>query len=638
LGALTCFEIGLWAWGVKPAYYTSDPYAGFTPQVPHFQTEKDGAGQETVTLVPSKRESFNDQRFLKHKPPGTFRIICLGGSATYGRPYWDHTSFPGWLRMFLPKADPSRTWEVINAGAISYASYRIKGLMAELAQFEPDMFVVYTGENEFLERRTYASVFETPGLLRNAAGLASRLRLATVSQRGLDLAGFLGKDATNTATQLREEVTTISIRSVGPEAYTRNEAFQKQVLSHYEAGLNAMVDLAAEAKARLLFVTPVSNLRDFAPFKSENRTGLSAEILRAWNEAYEKGRALLKQARPADAVQAFQGALTIDNRHADLLYRTGQALLALGKDGEARDFFIRAKDEDICPLRALSATLEAMRKVAHDRGVPLLDWEAMASAGSTHRIPGEELLADHVHLQIPGSRLLAVDILERLAAEKIVTLAPGWGPKAIDQVARRVEADIDRGRYAQEIYSLSKLLDALGQTEQAQKRVEEGLKLSGGDLDGFCLAGRYAGKLGKPQAALDFFHEALTRQPGAACAEEGMGAILLDQGKPEHAIPHLEAAARSAPASPAVLNLLGVAHSLSGNPEMALPLFRRASELLPNEPAIHRNLALAQERLGQGAEAVLHYRHALRLDPADPTANLGLKRLLARSGRPVEEH
>jgi len=92
-------------------------------------------------------------------------ILCKAvGSATYGRPFFDHTSFPGWLRAFLPRADPTRKWEVINAGAISYASYRIKGLMAELSRFEPDLFIVYTGENEFLERRTYASAFNTPEL------------------------------------------------------------------------------------------------------------------------------------------------------------------------------------------------------------------------------------------------------------------------------------------------------------------------------------------------------------------------------------------------------------------------------------------------------------------------------------------
>ena len=55
------------------------------------------------------------------KESGVTRIICLGGSTTYGRPYNDKTSFCGWLREFLPAVDPSRQWEVINAGGISYA-------------------------------------------------------------------------------------------------------------------------------------------------------------------------------------------------------------------------------------------------------------------------------------------------------------------------------------------------------------------------------------------------------------------------------------------------------------------------------------------------------------------------------------
>ncbi len=164
LGILALLELALWACGIQPASARRDPFAGFTPQVSHFQVQVDATGQGIVTLVPNKLESLNDQRFPQHKPPDTFRIVCLGGSATYGRPFFDHTSFPGWLRAFLPRADPTRKWEVINAGAISYASYRIKGLMAELSRFEPDLFIVYTGENEFLERRTYASAFNTPEL------------------------------------------------------------------------------------------------------------------------------------------------------------------------------------------------------------------------------------------------------------------------------------------------------------------------------------------------------------------------------------------------------------------------------------------------------------------------------------------
>ena len=162
MGLLVLAELVLWAGGVRPAYFRRDPYAGFTPNVRHFQEEAEPGGNSMVTIVPSKRETLNPIRFPARKPPGTFRIVCLGGSATYGRPFFDHTSFAGWLRALLPRADSSRKWEVINAGAISYASYRVKGIMAELAEYQPDLFIAYMGHNEFLERRTYAGVLQAP--------------------------------------------------------------------------------------------------------------------------------------------------------------------------------------------------------------------------------------------------------------------------------------------------------------------------------------------------------------------------------------------------------------------------------------------------------------------------------------------
>ena len=270
-----------------------------------------------------------------------------------------------------------------------------------------------------------------------------------------------------------------------------------------------------------------------------------------------------------------------------------------------------------------------MRRVAAQRGVPLLDFERLATPRASHQIPGEELLADHVHLQIAGSKMLALDILDQLAGEKIVSLSPEWGPQAIASVTAQVEAGIDGPRYAHELYSLSQLLDALGQPEQALKRVEEGLKLSGGDLDGLCLAGRYSARLGKTAGRDGLLPQALARQPGAACAEEGLGGLLLDQGKPQDALVHLEAAARAAPDSPSVTNLLGVAHARMGHHDQAVALLRRASQLLPKEPAILANLALAEEQRGDLREAVLHYQESLRLKPDNPQASAGLKRLLA---------
>jgi tetratricopeptide (TPR) repeat protein len=633
LGILAGLELVLWACGVKPAHDLRDPYAGFTPQVRHFQVRTGSQGEELVTVVPNKRESLNDQTFPRYKHPGTYRIVCLGGSTTYGRPFFDHTSFAGWLRAFLPRADPSRKWEVINAGAISYASYRVKGLMAELAQYEPDLFIAYMGHNEFLERRTYADVFATPSLIRDAAGLTSRTRLASVTVRGLELVGILKPVATVKPRGILEEVKRIPVNSVGPEAYSRDESFKRQVLTHYEASLNAMVDIAGAAKARLLLVTPLSNLRDFAPFKSENRNDLAPVQLQAWKDAYERGLAWARAGRTEQAVEAFEAAATIDDRHAELMFRRGRALLALGRDDEAYSSLQRARDEDICPLRALSATRETMRRVAEARGVPLLDFDSIATARAEHRIPGDEFLTDHVHLKIPGSRMLALAILERLASEKVVTLASSWGPAAIEAVTAEVEAGIDGPRYAHELYTLSGLLDSLSQTEQALKRVEQGIELSGGDLEGFCLAGRYRAKLGRIQSATEFFQRALALKPGAACAEEGLGTLLLDAGDPQAALDHLAAAARASPDSASVHNRLGVAYARLGRLEEGIAQLKRAAQLGPNEAPIHANLGLAEERRGNHREAVLHYREALRLNPQSLDARSGLNRLMQAPAR-----
>lgn len=66
----------------------------------------------------NKVKWVNAQRFPVQKSRGTYRIVCLGGSTTYGRSCDDTACFSGWLRELLPLADPTRQWQVVNAGGI----------------------------------------------------------------------------------------------------------------------------------------------------------------------------------------------------------------------------------------------------------------------------------------------------------------------------------------------------------------------------------------------------------------------------------------------------------------------------------------------------------------------------------------
>ena len=139
--------------GVQATLELHDPYVGFAENIPLFVPDEGDSAY--LATAANKLEFFNAQRFLRKKPANTLRIFCLGGSTTYGRPYDDATSFAGWMRELLSESAPQTNFEVINAGGVSYASYRVAALMDQLIQLEPDLFVVYTGHNEFLEERTY---------------------------------------------------------------------------------------------------------------------------------------------------------------------------------------------------------------------------------------------------------------------------------------------------------------------------------------------------------------------------------------------------------------------------------------------------------------------------------------------------
>ena len=80
-----------------------------------------------------------------------------------GRPYTVETAFSSWLQLFLQYADPSKKWEVVNCGGVSYASYRLVPILEEvLENYTPDLVILYTGQNEFLEDRTYAHLKNLP--------------------------------------------------------------------------------------------------------------------------------------------------------------------------------------------------------------------------------------------------------------------------------------------------------------------------------------------------------------------------------------------------------------------------------------------------------------------------------------------
>lgn len=661
VAAFLFLELVLWIARVEPAWMGEDPYAGFSRHIPHFVQEADPNGQVFLSVAPTKSRVLNPQRFTAQKPAGTYRIVCLGGSTTYGRPFYDKTSFAGWLRAFLPAAQTSRNWEVINAGAISYASYRVTGVMEELARYSPDLFIVYVGQNEFLERRTYTGLAESPSFLTDTASLVNRTRIATVVRQALDLTGVRRSASFHRTPVLGEETKAIPINAVGPDAYHRDEKLAEDVVRHFRASLERMVRVARSVQAQILFVIPASNLADFAPFKSEHRPGMSGPDLDAWIRHETESASLSARGNHEGALREIELAEKYDDRYAALWYRQGKSLVALGRFDLAKTAFQRALDEDVCPLRAIGSLVRTARQVASEQGVATVDFEALVARHSEHGLPGRSMFHDHVHPTIEANRLLALALLEVMAQRGIVRPEPTWGDRAIQETTTRVENAIDLGVHAQQLRVLAAMMGWLQQPEQARFQAELSLDLSGRTVDAFlglvggfkannapALATEYLQKAveiapkskearfelavnlmdaGRTAEAIPHLREALVLDPNQAEVQTRIGAALASQGDFKQAELHFVEAVRLAPTSDSALNNLGLAMAHQGRFEEAIAEYRRALSLAPKSSDTHFNLASALEQLGRLDEAREHFAATLRILPSHAQAASRLRAL-----------
>lgn len=87
------------------------------------------------------------------KPPGTYRIFCIGQSTTEGYPFEPRGGYPQWLGLVLKDVLPGRKIEVINAGVSGSDSTRDLAIVNDVLNYQPDILVLYEGNNESRQGR-----------------------------------------------------------------------------------------------------------------------------------------------------------------------------------------------------------------------------------------------------------------------------------------------------------------------------------------------------------------------------------------------------------------------------------------------------------------------------------------------------
>lgn len=418
----------LFGWG-NPTDYP-DPYVGFSEIHPLFV--KDDAGENYV-VPKSRRGYFQKQSFPVEKNAQTFRIFCFGGSTVWGRPYAAETAFPKWLELSLSAGDERRNWQVINCGGVSYASYRLAPIVKECRNYKPDLFVICTGHNEFLEARTYDHIKNASPLLAIPSRTLSRLRTTTLLRSAVDSITGRKPAISENRPELKSEVDAQLDYKDGLKAYQRDTKLRAKIVDHFEFNLRRMIDFARNADVPVILMLPPSDLRMTPPFKSQHKDDLTEADTTRWKDLIDRARALYASDL-AEAVKLLEQAAKIDHEHAATAYELGQRYYMLWertKDADhlrnARTALVAARDLDICPLRMVTKLEDAMRRVAHATSTPLIDAHALLEVDCPGKVMDNTFLVDHIHPSpMVGHQRLAQAIAMLMREQKWFRPDEGW--------------------------------------------------------------------------------------------------------------------------------------------------------------------------------------------------------------------
>ncbi len=343
------------------------------------------------------------QSLLVEKPAGGLRILTVGGSAAAGLGYSPNTTFTRTLERMLSEAQPQRSIEAINLGIVALASQQVKLVATEACRrYDPDVVIVYSGNNEFLELHAERFAALDQGVfgrsldrLRNTnlRRLADRLLRGPARVPALDEQDFSSEQLRVTEARIIRDI------EITPKDLAT-------VIDRYEANLEEMASAVKESGARLILMTVASN------WKWRGRSDLPDTWLAdALGDDARPGRIAWQRAMD---VLASQLASARGKERWELLFRRAVAAEQLGDLGSARADYRAAMNADPHVRRALDAMNDRVRGVAKRHGAALVDTVRVLAERAEDGIPGFDAFYDYVHFTPQGAMWVAAALYQKL--------------------------------------------------------------------------------------------------------------------------------------------------------------------------------------------------------------------------------
>ncbi|HEY8994058.1 MAG TPA: hypothetical protein VIM71_05315 [Lacunisphaera sp.] len=343
-----------------------------------------------------------NQRVAARKPSGTVRIVVLGESAAQGIPA-PAFAFAPQLRALLRARYPDKTIELINTGVVAINSHVVYQIARDLAGFEPDLYVVYMGNNEVVGPYgpgcSYLSQMWPRWLIR-----------LNVTLRGSRTGQLLSAITAKLASRGAAAPEWGGMAMFMDHAVRGDDPRLETVYRNYEANLRDIVRVAEGAGTPTVICTVVSNLKDSPPFLSLPRADQTDAERASWQRAFAEGRLAWKLGENDTARAQLEEAWRLDPGYADTAFMLGTLEQQAGHAAAARKYFLAAQQWDALRFRPSPRLNEIARQVARDfSSVTLVDaaLELGSDPLSAGDMVGRDLMFEHVHPDWEGNQRIA---------------------------------------------------------------------------------------------------------------------------------------------------------------------------------------------------------------------------------------
>jgi len=336
-------------------------------------------------------------RFLADKPEGVMRLFILGESAALGTPE-PAFGFGRMLEKMLQHRYPERKFEVVNLAMRGINSHMIRLIAAEARAYDPDLVIVYAGNNELVgwqapepDQRPLKPL----GLIRAQEALM-HTRLGQWLWQRIGVSGSHLNEVQDTTFFRRHHLSVEDPR-------------REEVHARFAENMNQTIQGFVDLEIPVLMGPVLVNERDFPPLGSPSsaRGGAMADSvfgLPWWEACSDGSRQWLEENLPI-----LEGYLQTNPVDAQAHYVMARALESMEAFSTARVHYQAARDYDLLPFRATTQINRTLKELAEKvEGVDWVELDAYALRGEEEvKTLGDAWFHEHVHFRFEGDYRLA---------------------------------------------------------------------------------------------------------------------------------------------------------------------------------------------------------------------------------------